>query len=86
VAAPEDPRGEYWGGGQVFVRWWADSDATDGHYLYVNGERAGWVRWRKALFTELPPGTYTIEVSSLNMAGESARSEPVEVTVPVSDE
>jgi hypothetical protein len=65
---------------QVFLAWEAVMAATDGYRVYRDGVLIGWSYGPAFTVTGLRHGTlYTFEVTSLNSAGESVRSQPVQV-------
>lgn len=65
---------------QVFLAWEAVMAATDGYHVYRDGVLIGWSYGPAFTVTGLRHGTvYTFEVTSLNSAGESARSQPLQV-------
>ncbi|GAA1416150.1 fibronectin type III domain-containing protein [Catellatospora coxensis] len=65
---------------QVFLAWEAVMAATDGYRVYRDGVLIGWSYGPAFTVTGLRHGTlYTFEVTALNSAGESARSQPVQV-------
>jgi predicted phage tail protein len=80
-AAIEEVHHWGWGTGRIRLNWKVPANVTDGHLVYVDGVLAGWVKHMTAEVSGLAPGTYTVEVTSLNSAGESPKSPPVQVTV-----
>lgn len=80
---PPPPRvvGAQYPAGGVLLTVKENETVTDGYYVYLGGVRRGWLYMSRGIVAGLPPGLYTFEVTALNSAGESARSEPVTVAV-----
>ncbi|GAB3860446.1 hypothetical protein GCM10027610_101410 [Dactylosporangium cerinum] len=56
--------------------------AGDGYHVYCDGTRIAWSYGPAYLAVNLPAGEHTFEVTALNSAGESPRSNPVTVMAP----
>ncbi|MFC5001610.1 fibronectin type III domain-containing protein [Dactylosporangium cerinum] len=68
--------------GQVWLAWEAVQTAGDGYHVYCDGTRIAWSYGPAYLAVNLPAGEHTFEVTALNSAGESPRSNPVTVMAP----
>ena len=64
----------------AWLAWEAVMSATDGYRIYQDGVLVGWSYGPAFTVTGLRHGTlYTFEITGLNSAGESVRSQPIQV-------